>query len=114
MGEAGQMSGLPRPAQMSRIESSCAIGTPGVQNSAMSRGGRHSWVVDNQRAEEGSDLVGEGEGVKEDARGRASCWGGHMVHQVGAEEALGSKERGGILVRASAPGYSRAVGLAHG
>lgn len=114
MGAAVQMSGSPRPAQMSRIENSCAIGTLAAQNAAMSRAGRHSWALDTLRAEEESDLAGEGEGVKEDARGRASCWYGHMVHLGGAEEVLGSKERGGILVRASAPGYSRAVGLAHG
>jgi hypothetical protein len=114
MEAAGQMSGLPRPAQRSRIESSCAIDTLAAQNAATTRAGRHSWVVDNLRAEEGSDLAGEGEGVKEDAQGRVGSWGGHMVHLGGAGEALGSKGRGGILVRASAPGYSRAVGLAHG
>lgn len=113
-GAVGQMSGSRRPAQTARIESSCASGTLVAQNAAKTRVGRHSWQVDNPRAEEGSDLAGVGEGVKESARAQASCSCGHMVHPGGAGGAPGSEGREDTLGRAAGLEYSRAAGLAHG
>lgn len=114
-GAMDQMSESPRPAQRSQIESSCASDTLGARNAATTRAGRHSWQVDNPRAEEeGSDLAGEEENVKEGGQAQTSRWGVHKVHLVEVGGALGLKERGGMLGRASVPGYSKVVGLAHG